>query len=164
MKIIDNFLPDYYHQQIQSVMLGDMFPWHYVPGVQAPDDPPGSYMFYHLFHDDRVPLSQRSPYYKLIEPLVNKLGVDNYLWRVKSNLYPRTLFRRRTNWHVDIPGEKMNTAIYYVNTNNGWTRFKKGDRVKSIANRMVIFPGDQLHAGTYCTDEKVRCVINFNYD
>ncbi len=160
MKVIDNFLPDYQFKQIQSVMMGDAFPWHYVPGVQAPDDPPGSYMFIHVFNDDRYGNSHCFP---LVEPLLHKLDVKNYLWRVKSNLYPRTLFRRRSNWHIDIPDAKTNTAIYYVNTNNGWTRFKKGGRVKSVANRMLIFPGDQLHAGTYCTDEKVRCVINFNY-
>ena len=55
------------------------------------------------------------------------------------------------------------TAILYINTNNGWTRFKKGARVKSIANRIVIFDSNLEHSGVTCTDEKRRVVMNFNY-
>ena len=46
----------------------------------------------------------------------------------------------------------------------GWTQFKKGGKVKSVANRMVIFDNNLLHAGVTCTDEKCRVVMNFNYD
>ena len=40
---------------------------------------------------------------------------------------------------------------------------KSGKIVKSVANRMVIFPSDLEHAGFSCTDKKVRVLINFNY-
>ena len=33
--------------------------------------------------------------------------------------------------------EEHKTSIYYVNSNNGFTRFKGGGKVKSVANRMV---------------------------
>ena len=55
------------------------------------------------------------------------------------------------------------TAVFYVNTNNGYTIFESGEKVSSVENRMVIFDSNILHTGTTCTDERVRCVLNFNY-
>ena len=56
------------------------------------------------------------------------------------------------------------TAILYINTNNGYTKFKKGGKVKSVANRMLIFDSQLEHAGVTCTDALRRVVVNFNYD
>ena len=42
--------------------------------------------------------------------------------------------------------------------------FKKGGKVKSVANRMVIFNSSLEHTGFSCTDEKIRIVINFNWE
>jgi len=55
------------------------------------------------------------------------------------------------------------TSIFYVNTNNGCTVFEDGTEVKSVGNRLVTFPGNTLHTGRNCTDEKCRVLINFNY-
>ena len=54
------------------------------------------------------------------------------------------------------------TSIFYMNTNNGYTKFEDGTKVESVANRMVTFPANMKHAETSCTDEKIRVVINFN--
>ena len=51
-----------------------------------------------------------------------------------------------------------------LNTCNGYTKFKKSGKVKSVANRMVIFDSNLEHQGVTCTDKKRRVVINFNYD
>ena len=59
--------------------------------------------------------------------------------------------------------KQLTTSIFYVNTNNGYTKFEDGTKVESVANRMVIFPSNMKHIGTSCTDEKTRVVINFNY-
>ena len=55
------------------------------------------------------------------------------------------------------------TAIFYLNSNNGYTEFEDGTKVESVANRFVSFPSTLKHRGTSCTDENVRVVINFNY-
>ena len=57
----------------------------------------------------------------------------------------------------------MTTAIYYLNTNNGFTKFENGDKVNSVANRIVIFDSNLKHTGTSCTDSYARLLINFNY-
>ena len=54
------------------------------------------------------------------------------------------------------------TAVYYINSCNGYTYFEDGYKVKSVANRIVIFPRDTQHSGTTSSDS-YRQVINFNY-
>ena len=78
-------------------------------------------------------------------------------------------YNHENEFHVDGPSlseEKLkqsSTSIFYVNTNNGYTKFEDGTKVESVANRMVTFPANMKHTGTSCTDEKIRVVINFNY-
>ena len=55
------------------------------------------------------------------------------------------------------------TSIFYLNTNNGYTYFEDGSKVKSIANRFVIFPCYMSHGGASCTDNDNRVVLNINY-
>ena len=58
----------------------------------------------------------------------------------------------------------MEIAILYLNTNNGGTKFEDGTFVKSKANRVAIFPQHIKHAGVWCTDRKLRYVLNLNYE
>ena len=71
------------------------------------------------------------------------------------------MFHRNTGWHVD--NKNMKTSILYINTNNGYTKIKGHGKVKSVANRMVIFPSTLEHAGFACSDKKKRVVVNFNW-
>jgi hypothetical protein len=57
----------------------------------------------------------------------------------------------------------MKTAIYYLNTNNGATRFEDGTEISSVENRFVVFDSDNSHTAVSCTDQKARFLINFNY-
>ena len=69
-----------------------------------------------------------------------------------------------TYMHTDINDvENWKTALFYLNTNDGYTKFEHGEKVETVANRLVIFDGDILHCGTTHTNEKYIPVINFNY-
>ena len=88
--------------------------------------------------------------------------------KIKANLLTRTPNIIENTFHVDDvrPEEKLKqltTSIFYVNTNNGYTKFEDGTKVESIANRMVTFPTNMKHKGASCTDKRTRVVINFNY-
>ena len=90
--------------------------------------------------------------------------------RIKANLIPRTSTINVHTYHTDISisddEEKLKqwkTSIFYVITNNGYTSFEDGTIVNSVDNRLVTFPSNMKHAGSSCTDQKVRIVINFNY-
>ena len=85
------------------------------------------------------------------------------LYRIKVNLRPKSFFNRGSGYHVD--GYKCShTAIFYINTNNGYTQFENGTKVKSVENRIVCFPSNLYHRGYTCSDELRRVLINFNYD
>ena len=58
----------------------------------------------------------------------------------------------------------MTTVAFYVNTNNGYTEFQIGAKVKSVANRAAIFDSNLVHGGHTATDQKTRVMINFNYE
>ena len=166
MEVIDDFLPSYQFKQLQSVILSRKFSWNFHDGIVGPND--GQCQFTHVFFDISYG-GILSIYYSLFDIVQQKFRVSR-LDRIKSNLNPKTVFHRKGGYHTDQrhPREgyplHQKTAVLYLNTNNGWTEFKKGGKVKSVANRMVIFDSNLEHRGVTCTDEKRRVVINFNYD
>ena len=94
----------------------------------------------------------------IADPRMNVRAIQ----RIKANLNPRHHKIIKHGFHTDVDYE-CNTAIFYLNTNNGYTEFEDGNKVPSVANRMIIFPSTVRHSGTTCTDAKRRVLINFNY-
>ena len=164
MEVIDNFLPFLQFKQLQSVILSRKFSWNFHDGIVGPND--GQCQFTHVFFDISYG-GILSNYYSLFDIVQQKLRVSR-LDRIKSNLNPKTVFHRKGGYHTDNnpsdPYQHTKTAVLYLNTNNGWTEFKKGGKVKSVANRVVIFDSNLEHTGVTCTDEQRRVVVNFNYD
>ena len=165
-EVIDNCLSDYHFKSITNTVLSPDFNWCFNDHVVK--EGTGDFQFTHNAFSCKglAPHSDRemwSPCYPLFRSVLEKLKAS-IVYKVKINLRPRTFFHRKSDYHVDGQGPARRTAIYYVNTNNGWTRFKKGGKVKSVANRMVIFDSDLEHSGVSCTDEQRRVVVNFNYD
>ena len=128
-----------------------------------------SFQFTHAIYDTRwfsgsSPLYDTSPYIDLLDPIFVKLKVKK-LFKAKVNIRTRTSKIYRSEYHVDIIEkiEGHKTAIYYLNTNDGYTLFKSGEKVKSVGNRLVVFDGQLYHFGTTCTDQNIRSVLNINY-
>ena len=157
MKVIDNFLSEYDFKQIQSVLMGPWFQWYYNDFIVKKGDP--FFQFKHTFYNPS--LGSPSEHLSLFDICQTKLGVK-VLHRIKANLNPKTLFHRGGGYHYDF--KDMTTAILYINTNNGYTKIKGYGKVKSVANRMVIFDSNLEHQVVSCTDEKRRVVVNFNYE
>lgn len=104
---------------------------------------------------------------KMMGPILSNLGIErSQLSRIKVNNTPPKTENIFTGYHVDCKpqwrGNGM-TAIYYFNTTNGCTRFKNHENVECVANRLVIFPNNQLHGGTFQTDKQNRVVANINW-
>ena len=156
VEVIDNFLSPYYFNTLQSEVMGENFTWFYNSYTTDPGD--GNNQFTSAFYMNELPYK----HFPLIEPCLVKLNiVSQQLARIKANMKMQTVFHRGCGYHSDYPD--MNTAIFYINTNKGYTKFKKGGKVKSIANRMVIFDSNLEHQGFTCTNEKRRIVLNFNW-
>ena len=105
-----------------------------------------------------------SPYWKNVFPIFDKLDAQKVI-RAKVNMRTRTPEIYKSKFHVDVPQkiEGHKTAIYYLNSNIGYTIFESGEKVNSVGNRIVIFDGHQYHCGTSCTDQNIRSVLNINF-
>jgi len=173
-RIIENFLPQHQADEIESVMIcppkpanpEPKFPWLYMP---HPTDNKDSEMafFTHLFYDHiGRPGKEQDPYFKGIDnTILSKLekedmkGMD--LLRVRANLYLRQKEPMLSEPHRDhFIDHKV--AIYYVNTNDGYTLLDEKIKIPSIKNTVLVFDGGK-HRAVSQTDEKVRVIINISY-
>ena len=152
MKVVDDFLDDESLKVIQDEILTQA--WDYCPYVVQEGD--GHEMFCFMFEPESC-----GP----ILPILKIIGKVTIL-RIKANKTPRADTIIEHGYHIDykekIPPNAL-TSIFYVNTNNGYTKFEDGTIIESIANRFVSFPAELRHTGTTCTDKNTRIVINFNY-
>lgn len=148
------------HEQIKSLMLDqDKFPWFYSSSVTDDgQDHLDAFYFTHLFYINN---NKNSNYFDTLTPILDILK-PNALIRIKGNLYPNLGAWMENQVHVDYP-YKHKGAIYYINTNNGYTILEDGTKIESIENRILLFDAATPHSSTHCTDQKLRLNINFNY-
>lgn len=157
-EILNNFLEEKEFNLIKSTLLGNNFPWYYNDEVIHNNK--NNFQFTHIFFIDH---SITSNMFNLIKPLINKINPIS-LVRIKANLTTKTNTIIEHGYHVDYDTEEnMKTAIFYINSNNGYSKFKNGKKIKSEENKLVFFNSKLTHSGSTCTDEKVRVVINLNY-
>ena len=163
MKIEDNFLEQNVFDRLPH-MMGNECTWIYNDVIDYFGQK-DKFQFCCTFYDLDRPMSN---FYESLFPILEIIKPMS-IWRIKANLLTRTPTIVENKFHIDMDGmseEKLKqwtTSIFYVNKNNGYTKFEDGTIVESVANRMVIFPSNMKHKGTSCTDEKTRVVINFNY-
>tara|TARA_R100000687_G_scaffold82096_1_gene80499 strand:+ start:709 stop:1221 length:513 start_codon:yes stop_codon:yes gene_type:complete len=163
VKVVDDFLPKEHFKIVQDMMLGVEFPWYYNHVIDYLDEE-GKFQFTHSFFGNHKANSTflEDWYPILFKPIVGWGILD----RIKANLLIKTPEIVENSFHTDIQlsvKKPLTTSIFYVNTNNGYTKFKDGTIVKSIENRLLTFPVNKEHTGTTCTDENTRVVINLLY-
>jgi hypothetical protein len=161
MEVIDDFLPEEQFNTLASTMMSANFPWYFANSVLSKDllcREQYNYQFGHSFYYN---YGFKSEYSNLIVPILEKLDPIAIL-RIKGILLPRTETNIEHGFHLDNQ-HKTKVAIYYVNTNNGYTKFADDGIINSVANRLVLFNSKDYHTGATCTDEKIRVAINFNY-
>jgi len=156
IQIIDNYLEQQYFDEIANTFVSDSFPWFIGKGVSNDHD--GQRQFFHYLYRDSAP---NSNYFALLHPMLDKMNIASVI-RMKANLVPKTNKIIKHDFHRD-QNFKCKIAVFYFNTNNGYTHFKNGKTVKSVANRMAIFDSDLWHGGTTCSDAHERIVLNINY-
>lgn len=107
-----------------------------------------------------------------INPLVN--AIDNHvevaaIRRVKANLQLVQPERVYSDFHHDYGNDEgssdpnMWVAIYYLNTNDGYTELEDGTIIESIEDRILFLPNSIKHRGVSQLSKMERVVINFNF-
>ena len=164
IKVIDNLVDEQYFKQLQNQFMSPEVPWIYADNVIGEEDlrcdPKYNYQLALDIYSDFSPKSQA---FEILHPIVThpKLNMVG-LFRIKANMNTATEEIQEHGLHTDA-AFKCKTAVFFLNTNNGYTLFEDGTKVESVANRMVTFPSTMKHSGSTCTDQKRRVVINFNY-
>ena len=179
VKVEDNFLDQEVFKNIHLLFMGNMFPWYYQPTIDFYEEleDKNKFQFVHVFYERCAPTSSTI---EKIMPIMNKID-PIAIWRIKANLLTKTPNIIENEFHIDMGQyeiqdgvvintegppkilEQSTTSIFYVNTNNGYTKFEDGTKVESVANRLISFSSNTKHKGTSCTDEETRIIINFNY-
>ncbi len=169
IEVIDDYLDSHLHEELYNYWTGNYdngdisnsCAWTFKNGINAPGD--GHCQYVHLIYSKHHILSTA---YNTVEPIIDKEDMSA-IARIKANAISQTKELVVFDWgfHCDCGphAHDMMTAIYYINTNDGYTLFEDGNKVKSVANRFVKFPATMMHTGTSCTDDYRRIVINFNY-
>jgi len=164
MQIYKDFLKKEDFDDIIAFFKSNKIPWYFNHVVNKEDlNPKASqnFQFTHILYSDH---NVRSDFFDLLTPIFLKINPLSII-RVKANLVPKTSKIVEHGMHVDFenPNIKITTGIFYLNTNNGYTKFEDGKKIKSTQNQFIEFDSTLKHTGTTCTDEERRMVINFNY-
>ena len=122
-------------------------------------------MMSRVFYSSYYPLCEYDKeYLPYFHSLFDKVVDGGFLLRVSLNLTFATPNPYVSEFHVDTDVPNSRTCVYYLNSNNGGTKFQKsGEIVQSQRNRCVIFPSHFSHAAVNTTNTKLRWVLNINY-
>ncbi len=179
VKVINDFLPpEQYRDIVYSFLYSEDLSWHkeiIVPLIKRTNLYPCDALcedkyniqFVHTLykdHEGHSPLWER-----IISTFAQGLNARAIL-RAKVNWTQCTEEIQEHGYHVDYDFEHY-TAIYYLNTNDGYTKFEDGTKIDSIANRLLKIPSRVYHTGSTCTNglfeegtpNKGRFVLNINY-
>ena len=157
LKVHKNFMGNFWFLKLKETLNLYNFPWYKGPILEENE----KIQMVHKFYEFGKVLSD---YFYLLNPCLELLNVKE-LARVKCNLILKTPKIEEHGFHIDYEvKEKFRTAILYMNTNDGYTIFKKNNKkIKSVENKLIDFDGHLQHMGTSCTDSPYRMVINFVY-
>jgi hypothetical protein len=171
--IRDNFLPHEEFTTLVNAITQPTFPWFKRYAAVDPTNhevlclPQYNNLLGHTFYESSQPFafSSLTP---ILNGLLSRLDIE-ILLRVVANYNPRTETHIVHGYHSDIEHfhkeleDQVTTSILYLNTNDGYTYFEDGQKVKSVANRLVTFPVATRHSSSTCTDADERILINLCY-
>jgi len=185
---IDNFLKKSDNKTIYEIITRNNFPFYMgqefstslkVEQKLAKKDFPNLKEYYQFCHvlynfDNNIKEKEKkSNFFFMVEYILNKYlkkfklkYVD--LWRAKVNFQPRNTDFKKNNHntpHTDCKKSHL-VLLYYVNDSDGDTFLFENNKVfKRISpkkNRLLIFDGATLHAGSHPNKSKFRIVINID--
>ena len=155
MKVIDNFLEQDKFNFFKKEITSEYFPWYFNNKKVPNDNHIDNFQFVNNFKDGNTANH-------LIDVFKEKLKVNKFL-RAKLNCTTRTSKIFKFKLHNDLNEDCM-VSIFYLNTNNGYTEFETGEKIKSVENRLVTFDNKLKHFGTTSTNTQTRIVLNMCYE
>ena len=174
VELIDNYLTQSYHKEIQDLLTGSDFPWYYnnnITNTNGETNTNNEYGFTHTFYKDSC--FRDTHYATFIKPMLLNLKdtvncdyilrsrADMVMWSLEDFIYPP---------HIDFDYSNVATILYINDTDGDTIIYNQKhpseikERVSPKANRLVIFDGGVLHTGSSPTKHKNRILINSNFN
>ena len=122
MKVYRNMLPTKEFKDLKNNLINANFPWYYNKGVVYEHEDKKNFQFTHSFYMNDV---INSDHFKILIPLIKIINPLTIV-RIKANLLTRTSKIIEHGYHTDYDenSHKLTTGIFYLNTNNGYTKLK----------------------------------------
>jgi hypothetical protein len=157
---VDNFLSNEDLQIVKNIVLDESFAWYWNDKVYEDTkllNNTKNFYFSHLLYLNEP---KSDFYYKIVDFFWEKLEIKS-LSRIKANCYPNNIFFEH-GYHFDRPYPHKG-AIFCLNTCDGYTKFKSGEKIDSVENRIIFFNPGEYHTSTNTSNTKRRVNLNFNY-
>jgi hypothetical protein len=165
MLVIDDYLDRELFLAMRAALQSAAIPWLESQILRRKDMlhllPSENLQYVHGFYLRKRGIFYSSKTIELIKPVLDCLK-PVALIKVKLNRTTRKDRHIEYGLHVDTRRTGATTAIFYLNSNNGYTLFGNGEKVVSVENRLVLFDASTLHTGASCTDADERMVLNIN--
>ena len=158
-EVIDNFLDKEYFDSLVAYFFNEQTTWNMITDFVEKDEIQNKLFF--IVHGIYAGWQPRSTAFDKIFPLLQKLEANHFL-RIKANLYPSSETLHEHTMHVDFDYSHC-TALFSLNTCDGYTKLKDGTQINSVANRILLFDASEEHCSTTTTDTFARVNININY-
>ena len=155
--VIENFLEQKTLQNIKKEI--EEIHWFFSNVTGNKNDESNFHFSHTLFQDNKV--ASDKYFNTILMPVLGKLDFK-YLHRAKLNLYTKQNKQIKTAFHVDDDIEHV-VALLSFNTNNGYTEFENGKKIKSTENTLITFSGNLKHRSVNQTDTNKRINININF-
>jgi hypothetical protein len=186
MKIVDNFLQERDFNYLKDYIVGRHIQWSYKDDTSKTGDPFWHHTSHIIHRRKRIFNEGMYP----VESLCRKLDIEPaadrrttggvgfsydfplvseiaaYAWPRVSGINRNT--GKSLSYDQDQKNPYMKTAFLYINTNNGSTIFKKpglqlDEKIKCVANRLVIFNSTDPFYQVSCSNAKRSLVLKVNY-
>lgn len=162
MQVHHNVLEKEKFTFLYNFLTSTRFPWFWNNEINYPGRGEQGFQFVYTFvRNDQQLCSDKS--FSVIQPVIDFLKPKS-IRRIKVNLSPRDHKNTVAGMHTDSkPWESTHSAVFYINTCNGYTLFENKEKVMSEENKIVVFPSQMKHSSVTATDVKRRLVLNLNY-
>jgi hypothetical protein len=166
--IIENLLPLEKQDELERIMLSEVFPW-YFNQFTVNDNPDSGFQFVHRIFDDGAVISDL---FSKMPPIMDNFQEQSGLTikeivRIKANLLtPATLSESeiQNSFHRDIESktdDSFVSLVYYVTNSDGNTVISGLDPVSPIKGRACYFNSLLLHRASNPVNFKQRIILNF---
>ena len=157
---VDNFLPKEHLETVKNIVFDESFAWYWNDKVYESTkllNDKKNFYFSHILYLNEP---KSSFYQEIINFFWESMDIKA-LSRIKVNCYSNNIFFEH-GYHFDMPYPHKG-AIFCLNTCDGYTKFKSGETIDSVENRIIFFDPSKLHTSTNTSNTKRRVNINFNY-